>query len=229
MPVNRTPRVLVVEDEPGIADFLVRGLSAEGFRVSSVSTGGAALEAARKESFDLAVLDLMLPDLDGLDVCRALRQTSDLSVIMLTARDLVGDKVKGLAAGADDYLAKPFAFEELVARVRSVLRRRPEWSDSVIEVGDLEVDTVRRGVSRAGRALDLTVREFDLLCLLAQHAGRPLRHEVIFERVWGQDSDAGLDVVKVYVNYLRQKLNAPGEQDLIESVRGFGYVLKKRR
>lgn len=229
MPLNRTPRVLVVEDEPGIADFLVRGLSAEGFRVSSVSTGGAALEAARKESFDLAVLDLMLPDLDGLDVCRALRQTSDLSVIMLTARDLVGDKVKGLAAGADDYLAKPFAFEELVARVRSVLRRRPEWSDSVIEVGDLEVDTVRRGVSRAGRALDLTVREFDLLCLLAQHAGRPLRHEVIFERVWGQDSDAGLDVVKVYVNYLRQKLNAPGEQDLIESVRGFGYVLKKRR
>ncbi len=229
MPVNRTPRVLVVEDEPGIADFLVRGLSAEGFRVSSVSTGGAALEAARKESFDLAVLDLMLPDLDGLDVCRALRQTSDLSVIMLTARDLVGDKVKGLAAGADDYLAKPFAFEELVARVRSVLRRRPEWSDSVIEVGDLEVDTVRRGVSRAGRALDLTGREFDLLCLLAQHAGRPLRHEVIFERVWGQDSDAGLDVVKVYVNYLRQKLNAPGEQDLIESVRGFGYVLKKRR
>lgn len=228
MPVNRTPRVLVVEDEPGIADFLVQGLSAQGFRVSAVSTGGAALETARKESFDLVVLDLMLPDLDGLDVCRELRRNSDLSVIMLTARDLVGEKVKGLAAGADDYLAKPFAFDELLARVRSVLRRRPGWSDPVIRVGDLEVDTVRRQASRGGRLLDLTSREFDLLTLLAQHAGRPLRHEVIFERVW-EDSDAEMDVVKVYINYLRQKLNASGDQDLIESLRGFGYVMKEPR
>lgn len=226
MPLNRAPRILIVEDEPGIASFLERGLANQGFRVSVVATGGAAIQAAASDVFDAAVLDLMLPDLDGLDVCRSLRQGSAMGVIMLTARDMIGDKVRGLAAGADDYLAKPFALEELLARIRAVLRRTGS-AGSLISVGDIEIDTDRRQARRAGRSLELTTREFDLLTLLAQHAGRPLRHELILASVWGHDSDAGPDVVKVYINYLRQKLNADGQQDPIKSIRGFGYVLEE--
>lgn len=223
---DRAPSVLVVEDEPGIGNFVARGLANRGFAVSSALSGGQALALSRQQDFDLAILDLMLPDIDGLDVCRELRRKSGIGIIVLTARNLLGDRVKGLEAGADDYLAKPFEFEELLARAKSVLRRRRGWNEGVIQVGDLQIDTTRRQTVRGSRRIDLTVREFDLLALLAQNAGRPLRHEVILERVWGHDSDAGPDIVKVYVAYLRQKLNAAGEPDLIESLRGFGYVLK---
>ncbi|MDA1189470.1 MAG: response regulator transcription factor [Chloroflexi bacterium] len=220
-------KVLVIEDEHNIADFIERGLTQVGFDVQTASNGVDGLQAALKGEPDIVVLDLMLPDVDGFEVCRRLRAEGDVGIIMLTARQGVGDRVRGLEAGADDYLPKPFAFEELRARVRSVLRRRGR-GETALRVADLEVDTLKRSVRRAGRDIELTNREFELLELLALNAGRPLRREVILQKVWGYDFEGEQDPVKVYVNYLRKKLNAEGEPDLIQSLRGFGYVLKEQ-
>ena len=163
--------------------------------------------------------------MDGIDVYRELSASGDMGIIILTARHMIGDRILGLEAGADDYLPKPFVFEELVARIRSVLRRKQGLGEDIIRVGDLEVDTKRRQVRRGSRPVELTTREFDILKLLAENAGRPLRREVILVRVWGDEFEADADPVKVYINFLRRKLNAGGEADLIHALRGFGYVL----
>jgi len=219
------PRLLIIEDDANIADFIKRGLAQKGFEVKLASTGLQGLEVAKSTSPDLVVLDLILPDMDGIDVCRELRAGGDIGIVILTARHLVGDRLLGLEAGADDYLPKPFVFEELVARIRSVLRRKRGLGEDVIRVDDLEVDTKRRQVRRGNRPVELTTREFEILKLLAENAGRPLRREVILERVWGDEFEADTDPVKVYINFLRRKLNSGGEADLIHALRGFGYVL----
>jgi two-component system response regulator MprA len=175
----------------------------------------------------MVVLDLMLPDVDGIEVCRQLRASGDVGIIILTARQQIGDRVQGLGAGADDYLLKPFAFEELLARIRSIMRRRSTTAEGVIRIGDLKLDIERRQVWRADRLVDLTTREFEMLKLLAQNAGKPLSRETILQRIWGDEFDGESDPVKVYINYLRRKLNAGGEPDLINALRGFGYVLKE--
>jgi len=222
------PKILVIEDEPEIADLVKRGLVLKGFDVEVAHTGNQGLEIALSSFPDLVVLDLMLPDADGIDICRELRASGDMGIIILTARTVVGERVRGLDAGADDYLPKPFAFEELLARIRAVLRRRSPQTEGVIRVGDLEIEIEKRQVRRGSRMVGLTTREFELLKLLAQYAGRPLSREFIVQRVWGYEFEGETDPVKVYVNFLRRKLNAEGEQDLIHAVHGFGYTLKEK-
>ncbi|MFL5629485.1 MAG: response regulator transcription factor [Ktedonobacteraceae bacterium] len=223
-------RVLVVEDEPQILQFLRRGLSYKGFEVLGARCGKEALQIADDCSPDLVVLDVMLPDVDGFEVCRRLRRMGEIAlpILMLTARDEVTDRVAGLDCGADDYITKPFDFEELLARIRAALRRVegvPRLTQK-IQVGDLLLDTATRQAWRGGYQLDLTKREYDLLELLAQHAGQVLTKSQIFERVWGYDNEAGLEVIKVYINYLRTKINIEQKPDIIHAVRGIGYTLK---
>ena len=223
-------RIMVVDDEPQIVSFLKRGLIYKGFEVVSATGGEQALDLARECPPHLVVLDVMLPDLDGYEVCRRLRagQDSEVPILMLTARDEVAAKVTGLDSGADDYITKPFAFEELLARIRANLRRveSRQQSSHKIEVRDLTIDSAARQVWRGDRHIELTAHEYDLLELLAQHVGQVLTKEIIFERIWGYDNEAGLEVIKVYINYLRAKLNVDGKPDLIHTVRGVGYVLK---
>jgi two-component system, OmpR family, response regulator MprA len=221
------PKVLVIEDDVNIADFIKRGLAPKGFEVKVSFTGLQGLEVAKSTRPDLVILDLILPDVDGIDVCRELRSRGETGIIILTARHMVGDRVLGLEAGADDYLPKPFAFEELVARIRSVLRRKKSFPGEIISVGDLEIDTNRRQVHRGKRLVEVSTREFNILKLLAENVGRPVRREVIFERVWGDEFDTETDPVKVYINFLRRKLNSGGERDLIRALRGYGYVLEQ--
>ena len=218
-------RILVVEDEADIGHFIRRGLAYKGYEVDVAPDGEEALSVARDRPPQLVILDLMLPGLDGVEVCRRLRGESDVPIIMLTARDAVADKVEGLDAGADDYLTKPFSFDELLARVRAALRRRSAPED-VITVGDLSIHPASRGVSRGGREIELTRREYELLELLARNAQKVVGKEVIFEKVWGFDYEPESDAIKVYIRYLRKKLNANGEPDLIRAVRGVGYMLK---
>jgi DNA-binding response OmpR family regulator len=218
-------RILVIEDEPDIASFIRRGLTYKGYEVEVALDGESGLRAFGEASPDLVLLDLMLPGIDGVDVCRRLRATSDVPIIVLTARDAVSDKIAGLDAGADDYVTKPFAFDELLARIRAALRRGNR-SDEPIQVGDLVIHPASREVRRGGRRIDLTPREYDLLELLARNAGKVMTKDVIFSRVWGYDTEVESDAVKVYVSYLRKKLNAAGEPDVIHLVRGVGYMLK---
>ena len=219
-------RVLVVEDEPNIADFIRRGLIYNGYEVQVAYTGEQALDMSREQVPDLVILDVILPGINGVEVCRRLRAAGQVPIIMLTARDAVTDKVEGLEAGADDYLTKPFAFEELLARVRVALRRKATVESGPIRVGDLVVDLASHDVVRGDRSISLTAREFELLEFLARHAGHVLTKEKILETVWGYEADMGSDPLKVYIRYLRQKLNAGGESDLIRSVRGVGYMLR---
>lgn len=218
--------ILIIEDESGISDFLRRGLALQGYEVRVADTGRKGLEVSGVMQPDVVILDLILPDMDGIDVCRDLRSESDVGIIMLTARTLVGDRVRGLEAGADDYLPKPFAFDELLARVRALLRRRSSSVDGELRVADLVIDTTGRRVRRGSRSIDLTAKEFNLLSLMAQHRGKPLRREFILQQVWGYDFEGETDPVKVYINFLRRKLNAEGEVDLIRTVRDYGYALQ---
>jgi two-component system, OmpR family, response regulator MprA len=224
-------RILVIDDEPQITDFLRRGLIYKGFSVDVAYDGKSGLDRALEAPPDLVILDLMLPDIDGLDVCQRLRSAAkdDLPVLMLTAKDATADKIAGLDAGADDYITKPFSFEELLARVRAALRRKkPSSGESqVLKVGDLAINTASRGVSRGDRLVDLTAREYDLLEFLARNTGHVVTKETIFEKVWGYDFELESDAIKVYISYLRTKLNALGEPDLIHTVRGVGYMLKE--
>jgi two-component system, OmpR family, response regulator MprA len=219
-------RILVIDDEPDIADFVRRGLIYKGFGVDVAHDGTSGLDLARDLEPDLIILDIMLPDIDGIEVCRRLRAAGPVPIIMVTARDAVPDRVNGLDAGADDYVTKPFAFEELLARVRAAFRRQAPAGQEVIKVGDLLIKPSSREVSRAGRRIDLTTREYELLEFLGRHQGQVLAKELIFSRVWGYDLMLESDAIKVYVRYLRRKLNAEGETDLIHSVRGIGYMLK---
>ncbi len=221
-------KILVIEDEPDIADFIRRGLVLKGFEVDVANTGQQGLEIAFTRYPDVVVLDLMLPDGDGIDICRELRNSKEFGIIILTARSQVGDRIRGLDAGADDYLPKPFVFEELMARIRAVLRRRNIQTDGILSVADLYVDLDKREVRRGIRSVELTTREFELLKLLVQHQGKPLSREFILERVWGYDYEGDTDPVKVYINFLRRKLNTSGEADLIHTLRGYGYTLRDK-
>jgi two-component system response regulator MprA len=220
-------RILVVDDDDQIAAIVRDGLTRMGYRVELAADGPAALAAVEAQPCDLVVLDLMLPGMDGVEVCQRLRSRGGPPVIMLTARDAVAEKIAGLDSGADDYLTKPFVLEELVARVRAVLRRHEPRPLTPLRVADLRLDAQGRQAWRGDRPLELTAREFDLLECLMQHAGQVLTHRELLEQVWGSDFDGETNAVKVYVAYLRQKLNAAGEPDLIQAVRGIGYVLRE--
>jgi len=217
-------RILLAEDEARIASFITRGLQAHEFTVTAVSDGQEALTLATHGDYDLLILDIGLPTLDGFEVLARLRGAgSDIPVIILTARDSVGDTVAGLEGGADDYLAKPFSFEELLARIRLRLRERTPGSGgiSVLTHGDLSLDLHTRRVSVSGRSEDLSAREFAMLEMFMSHPGQVLSREQILSGVWGYDYDPGSNVVDVYVRYLRQKVGAAR----IETVRGMGYRL----
>lgn len=228
-PMNN--QILVVEDEAHILQFLQRGLTYKGFHVLTATTGEEALSLACTCEPDLVLLDLMLPDINGIEVCRSLRSAEKrgLPILILTAKDERTDKILGLESGADDYITKPFDFDELVARVRAALRRieRTQRRSEKIEVGDLVIDPAEHGVWRGGTRIILTKREYELLELLAQNAGHVVTKGRIFERIWGYDNEAGLEVIKVYINTLRSKLNIHGKADLLHAVRGVGYLLKQ--
>jgi two-component system response regulator MprA len=228
MSTPATPaHILIVEDEPEIAGYLRRGLAFEGFSVQVAADGHAAIAAARERPPDLVVLDVMLPGIDGLEVARRLRSASAVPIIMLTARDAVPDRVAGLDAGADDYLIKPFAFEELLARIRVQLRRQRAEPAAVLRFGPLSIDTGAHEVSIGERRLDLTAKEYDLLELFLRHPNHVLTRDVIFDRVWGYDFGGESNIIEVYVRYLRQKLEAGGEPRLIHTLRGVGYILRE--
>jgi len=222
-------QILIVEDDERLAAVVRDGLAHYGYQVTVVGGGATALAAVRQRPPALVVLDLMLPDLDGMEVCRRLRASGGPPVIMLTARDAVTDTIAGLESGADDYVTKPFVLDEVVARVRAVLRRHAPRTETLLRVADLMLDATGRRVWRGARPVELTAREFELLDCLMQHAGQVLTTATLLERVWGYDFAVESNAVKVYVAYLRQKLNAGGEPDLIQAVRGVGYVLREPR
>lgn len=224
-PKTPTATVLVVDDDPLIVKTLQRNLELEGYGVVTAESGTPAL--ALVPEVDLVILDLNLPGLDGVEVCRRIRYSSEVPVLMLTARDQIDDRVEGLDAGADDYLVKPFAAEELLARVRALLRRSIGGDEpTVVRFEDLTIDTEGRQVRRGDRLLELTVREYDLLLYLARHARKVLTRSQIMNEVWGYDIDVGSNTLEVYVGYLRKKLEADGEPRLVHTVRGIGYVLR---
>lgn len=218
-------RVLVVDDEPALRHSLARSLRFEGYEVAAASDGYGALEAVDQDRPDVLVLDVMMPGLDGIETCRRMREQGDRTpVIILTARNAVGDRVRGLNAGADDYLVKPFAPEELLARLRAVLRRAATTHVlPPITIGDLRLDPARWTVERGDRGLSLTRTEFELLEMLMRHSGQVLTRAQLYERVWGVDLDGVSNTLDVYVGYLRKKLGAPS---MLHTIRGVGFVLK---
>lgn len=217
--------ILVVEDEQKIARFLELELTHEGYGVLLAANGTDGLDTALGAPVDLVLLDIMLPEIDGLEVLRRLRRESGVPVILLTARDELGDKVIGLDLGADDYITKPFRIEELLARIRAALRRTSGTEQEKLAVGDLELDTARRHVSRNGHALDLTKREFDLLEHLMRNEGVVLTRDQLIGQVWGYDFQGDSNVVDVYIRYLRSKVDAD-DPKLIQTVRGVGYCIR---
>ncbi|MFQ5514927.1 MAG: heavy metal response regulator transcription factor [Myxococcota bacterium] len=218
-------RVLVIEDEPRVRSFVRRGLVESGFAVDAAGRGDEGLRLALVHPYDAIVLDLMLPGLDGLAVLGELRRAGrTAAVLVLTARDEVEDRVRGLDAGADDYLAKPFAFAELLARLRALLRRG-KASASTLHVEDLTVDLITRTVQRGDRRIDLTPKEFALLEYLARHSGEVVTRTMISEHVWDMNFDSFSNVIDVYIRYLRRKIDDPFEKKLIHTRRGMGYVL----
>ncbi|HEX7512072.1 MAG TPA: response regulator transcription factor [Candidatus Methylomirabilis sp.] len=221
-------RILLVEDDKKVASFIRKGLEEEGYAVDVAADGEAGLFMGLDRLHDLIILDVMLPKKPGFQVLRELRQAKVATpVLMLTARDTVEDKVQGLDAGADDYLTKPFVFAELLARVRALLRRRAEARSPRLQVANLVLDPATRSVTRGGQPITLTNREFALLEYLMRNAGRVLTRTAITEHVWDYDFDSGTNVIDVYVNYLRKKIDASHEPKLLHTVRGAGYVLRE--
>jgi DNA-binding response OmpR family regulator len=227
LPTSETaPRILIIEDDAQIARFIELELGAEGYAVQSVRTGVGGLMQVREHPPNLVVLDLMLPEMDGIEICRRLRATGvGVPIIAVTARDAVADRVAGLEAGADDYLVKPFAVEELLARIKALLRRAQPSAERLV-AGDLTVDPATREVQWRGEPIELTAREFDLLLCLVRHQRQVLTRQQLYELVWGCDFSATSNVLEVYVRALRRKLDRPGVPPLLHTVRGAGYTLR---
>ena len=222
-------RILVVDDDVRITSMLKRALTFEGYEVEVAANGHQALSLAAGLP-DLIILDIMLPGLDGLAVCRQLRANSDTPILMLTARDDTADRVLGLDTGADDYLVKPFALEELLARIRALLRRRPQGREpEILRYSDLALNTSTREGSRGGRTFNLTAKEYELLAYFLQNPLRVLTRDELMTRIWGYDFSGESNVLEVYIGYLRTKLEAGGEPRLIQTARGVGYVLKEQQ
>lgn len=221
------PRLLLVEDDDAIVDVLVLGFSYEGFEVDVARTGIEAFGAFQHGRHDLILLDLMLPEVDGLTTLSRIRKTSSVPVIVITARDALADRVGGLQGGADDYVTKPFEFPELVARVNAVLRRRDQApTEERIEIEDLVIDRPGRVVRRGGRVIDLTARQFDLLVALASHSGRVMSKQQLYEAAWGWEYYENPNVVEQHISLLRKSLDQPFDTPLIQTVRGVGYVFR---
>lgn len=220
-------RILVVEDDSAVRDALERALSFEGYTIETATDGAVALSSLRDQLTDLVVLDVMMPHVDGIETCRRIRASGDtVPILMLTAKTAVGDRVEGLDAGADDYMAKPFALDELLARIRALLRRSYGDVSTVISFDDLTIDPAARTAVRGDRDLGLTKTEFDLLTLLARSPGIVLDRDTIYEEIWGIDFLTSSNSLDVYIGYLRRKTEAGGEPRLIHTVRGVGYVLR---
>jgi two-component system, OmpR family, response regulator MprA len=221
-------KILVVDDERAVRESLRRALELEGYQVEMAADGAEAIAQLERDQPDAVVLDVLMPNVDGLEVCRHVRRAgSTLPVLMLTARDAVGDRVAGLDAGADDYVVKPFALEELLARVRALLRRAAPGPDEVLRFADLELSPSRREVTRAGEPIELTRTEFNLLELFLRNPRQVLTRSVIFERVWGYDFGFASNSLDVYIGYLRRKTENGGKPRLIHTVRGVGYALRE--
>lgn len=221
------PLILVVDDDPKITSLLRRSLTYAGYRVHEARSGEEALEAALAIKPDLVILDIMLPDINGFEVCCRLHAETSALILMLTAKDEVSDRIRGLDSGADDYLVKPFALEELLARVRALLRRRLPETGKVMTFADLVIDPATREVTRSGRKINLTNKEYELLLLFVQNPRRVLTRQEIMDRIWGYDYSGESNVLEVYIGYLRAKLEAGGEKRLLHTVRGVGYVLRE--
>ena len=223
-------RILVIDDDPSITRLLKRGLSYEGFKVQTAASGKEGLDVAREQPPDLIILDVMMPGIDGMEVCRRLRAAdSALPIIMLTARDAASDQVLGLQTGADDYVIKPFTFEVLLARIKALLRRTETTGAEQLRFADLVLDTGTHTARREQREIDLTTTEYDLLHEFILHPRQVLSKEQILERVWGYNFEGNYNILEVYVRYLRTKLEAEGESRLIHTVRGAGYLLREPR
>jgi len=221
-------RILIVEDEPKTAAYVRKGLTEQGYVVDVAGDGFDGLHQATTSQYDLVLLDVMLPGLEGWDVLKGLRERQPTPVLFLTARDGVEDRVKGLKLGADDYLVKPFAFSELLARVQNILRRAPLQREQPLRFADLEIDPLRRRVTRAGKRIDLTAKEYSLLDYFMRHAGEMCSRTLIAENVWDMNFDSDTNVVDVAVRRLRAKVDDPFAQKLIHTIRGVGYVFDVR-
>lgn len=220
-------RILIIEDDEAILSFLRRGLVHDGYVVDTATDGQSGLILARESPPDLVVLDWMLPGLDGLEVCRRLTQGGHIPILMLTAKDTVSDRIQGLDAGADDYMVKPFDLEELLARIRALLRRTRPNRPQKFEFANLTLDTGTRQATRNDNVIDLTAKEYELLELFMRHPRQVLTRELIYDEVWGYDFGGESNIIEVYVRYLRQKLEEGGQTRLIHTVRGMGYVLRE--
>ena len=220
-------RILIIEDDEAILKFLRRGLAYEGYQVDTAIDGQSGLSLARDNPPDLVVLDLMLPGIDGLEVCRRLRVGGPVPIIILTAKDAVSDRVQGLDMGADDYMVKPFNLDELLARIRALLRRAMPSRPQVLRFADLALDTGTRQAIRGNRTITLTAKEYELLELFMRHPRQVLTRDMIFDRVWGYDFGGESNIIEVYMRYLRQKLEVGDEVRLLHTVRGMGYVLRE--
>lgn len=221
-------RILIVEDEPKTGDYLRKGLQENGYLVDLARDGIDGLHLAVQEDYDLIVLDVMLPGMDGWEVLKKLRETKATAVLFLTSRDDVNDRVKGLELGADDYLVKPFAFVELLARIRTVLRRNPQREPDTLSVADLEIDVLKRRVVRDGQRIDLTAKEFALLHLLVRREGEVLSRSLIASQVWDMNFDSDTNVVDVAIRRLRAKVDDPFTNKLVHTIRGMGYLVEER-
>jgi two-component system response regulator MprA len=220
-------RILIIDDDEAILTFLRRGLAYDGYQVDTATDGQSGLLLAWDNPPDLVVLDWMMPGLDGLEVCRRLRQRTKAPVLMLTARETVSDRVQGLDAGADDYLVKPFNLDELLARIRALLRRTQPDRPEVYQFSNLTLDTGSRQAKRDERIIPLTGKEYELLEFFMRHTRQVLTREMIYEEVWGYDFGGDSNIIEVYIRYLRQKLELEGEDRLIHTIRGMGYVLRE--